>query len=265
MGNVGHMRRMLIVSLAALASLANSAQAYGVGHSITNPYSGADVYQLTTTLPDIDWYRQPYPVALRSGPWAHGEVSYNNFGEGYDTKSNLHGMLNAQPALGLWYGAYGWPNSYWNSQGGYNKAPYTATDLMNTQFVDFYTDAYNPSWFDAHFTNAQVVTHFVLRVEHADRQPDQFQLRGSDDGTNWTVIYRYDRAVVGGNPLWGTTTPVPNPALQFDVKTDFPKPAAYARIRLELYRVYNSDVCGIDEWQLAGVLPTGDGTLLLVR
>jgi hypothetical protein len=223
------------------------------GTIISVPYAGSDVYNLTTTNPDTDWYRQPYPTALRSGPWSNGEVSYNNFGEGWDTKSNLHGMINAQPALGLWYGNNGWPNTYWNSQGGFANSPTTYTSLMDSQFADFYTDAYHPSWFTAHFTTPQVISHFVLKIGAYTQQPDQFQLRGSNNGTDWTVIFRYDRAVQGGDPLWGTTSGGSHTALQFDGNgADFPTPAGYSQIRLELYRTYSSDVCAIEEWQLAG-------------
>ena len=95
-----------------------------------------------------------------------------------------------------------------------------------------------------------MISNFVLRTADVgpSRTPDQFQLRGSTDGTNWTVIYRWDQNITGdgqSNP-WGTVTNGSSPpnrtAVRFDgAGVDFATPAAYTQIRFELFSAVQDD------------------------
>jgi hypothetical protein len=110
-------------------------------------------------------------------------------------------------------------------------------------------------WWTAHFSTPVVINHFVYRNADAanDRTPDQFQLRGSNDGINWTVIYRLDNNA--GITPWGQPGDIPSAtAVRFDGGgDDFATPAAYSQIRLEVFSAtQNGNTVGITEWQLAG-------------
>lgn len=210
----------------------------GGGHLVSSPYSGEDLLDLATVnngspgglaTPGTGAPGNPAGVTYLiqdgdGGPVAivDGVFSGNKFFSG--------GMQNPSPV----------------PMGALTSAP---NPTQTSQW----------KWFNAHFTNPVTITHFVLRTaDHAyDRTPDQFQLRGSNDGgATWDVIYRFDSNAGGVTP-WGmvvaNTSPANNTAVQFDGGVDFPSPAAYSQIRLEILSATNGgDGVGITEWQLAG-------------
>ncbi|MCY2926253.1 MAG: PEP-CTERM sorting domain-containing protein [Planctomycetota bacterium] len=218
-----------IVVAAAIALL--GAQAAVAATIITSPYSGADLLHMTTA-------NNGSPGGISTpGDGSVGSPAGMTYliqdGDG-GPATMVDGVFNGDKFF----------------SGGLGTT--TAANM------DSNTPAGTWKWFDAHFTNAVVLSHFVYRnADHAfDRTPDQFQIRGSNDGgATWDVIFRLDANGDGTGTPWGAS-PENFTAVQFDGSgADFATPAAYKDIRLEVFSVTNGDGAGITEWQLAGAVP----------
>ena len=97
------------------------------------------------------------------------------------------------------------------------------------------------------FAQPYVLTHFTLAAgnDAAERDPTQWYIEGSDNGTTWTIIYGW---TAGGSPF-GPRLEV----LRFDGNgADFPAPPPYRWFR---YRVQANDnaLLQINELELFGV------------
>ena len=214
---------------------------------ITTPYNGADLFKLTTA---------------------------NNGSPGGIATPGTGSVSSPSGVTYLIQDGDGGPAALFDGTFGGNK--FFSGGMSNPTSVPMggLIGATNPTatsgwkWFDAHFSNSVVISNFVLcTADHAyDRTPDQFQLRGSNNGgATWDVIYRYDNNASNGssNP-WGTVangsippSPPNNTAVKFiGGGVDFATPAAYSRIRLEVFSVTQGDGVGLTEWQLAGAPPS---------
>lgn len=213
-------RRRIVPILAALGLVGN-ARAYT---NITTPYADSDLLPLHTSV-------------IFPGSTNNGGVTYKTLGGDETTTAMVDGLFTTDKNF---------PNG-----------------MVSTTSANM--DSQTPSgvwfWWNAHFDFPTMISHFVLRTaDHGyDRSPDQFQLRGSTNGTTWEVIYRYDNNVGadGQTNPWGTITNGVSPpnytAVRFDgAGADFPAPPAYTQIRLELFSGTWGDGVGITEWQLAG-------------
>ncbi|MCY2932282.1 MAG: hypothetical protein NTV86_22875, partial [Planctomycetota bacterium] len=140
-----------------------------------------------------------------------------------------------------------------------------STALMDSNDPAAFSPGLNWLWWDAHFTNAMQIDHFVIRTADAAsaRTPDQFQLRGSNDGgATWTVIYRLDANGDGTGTPWGQNPPNVT-AVQFDRGVDGFAAGAFKEIRLEVFSATNNgDGVGLTEWQLAGTVASTWGNYL---
>ena len=208
------------------------------GTIISAPYAGSDLLSLHT---DAGQHADGYGP---DGMTNSGGVTYKMWGGDQHVKAMLDGVFSGDK----WF---------------------TGANLdLNDPATTTQMDANDPGsdgsgkwvWWTAHFVTPLVVSHFVIRTaDHAfDRTPDQFQLRGSNDGTNWTVILRFNNN--GGTTPWGSSDSIPNAtAVQFDGSgVDFATPEAYSQIRLEVLSVTaKGDGVGITEWQLAGTAQPG--------
>ncbi len=248
-----------IIFTLALACLAgHKAQASNI---ITTPYNGADLLWLTTANNASPNSNSPGGI---STPGAGTQA--NPAGVNYliqDGDGGPVAMFDANPTAGTWGPGDG--NGKFFS-GGMNNPTSVPMGSLSGSANPTQTSGWK--WFDAHFTDRVVISHFVLRTaDHAfDRTPDQFQLRGSNDGgSTWDVIFRYDNnASNGSNNPWGTvsgSTPVNFTAVQFDGSgADFATPAAYNEVRMEIFSVTQGDGAGITELQLAGTAVPEPGT-----
>ncbi|MCY2926254.1 MAG: hypothetical protein NT031_12580, partial [Planctomycetota bacterium] len=206
--------RIVLVLAVALAG-ASAAHAFDI---ITTPYNGADLLHMVT---------------------ANNGVASNNY-PGYTAGIFTAGAGTVADPAGMSYliqDGDGGPVKM--VDGVFDGDKYFSGGMSNPTSVPMgdLTGAANPTqtsgwkWFDAHFTSAVAITHFVYRTaDHAwDRTPDQFQLRGSNDGgTTWDVIYRLDSNGGNGTVLpWGTVgsdTPPNFTAVQFNSGVDFAAP-----------------------------------------
>lgn len=213
--------------------------AYGRGTIVTTPYNGPDLLALHTDA-------GPHDQNYSGGMSDNGGVTYLKYGDGTTVA-----MLDANPIAGTWGPGDG-NGKFFMGAGLYNNDPATAEQM----------DANNPVgswlWWNVHFDNPVIITRFVYRTADAAnaRTPDQFQLRGSNDGNTWDLIYRFDNN--GGDTPWGLPGGIDdNTAVQFNGDgIDFPTPATYTQVRLEVFSAtQNGDGVGITEWQLAGIAP----------
>lgn len=241
------MRRTRWSISAALLTALLGARAVFSSSIIATPYSGADLLVLHT---DAGPHTQDYGPG---GMTDNGGVTYKHWGNDQSVPAMLNGLFTGDK----WF---------------------MGVQLhLNNPATTAQMDANDPGtvgsgkwvWWAANFDTAKVVTHFVYRTADAAgaRTPDQFQLRGSNDGSNWSVIYRLNAN--GQNTPWGSPDGGPPnfTAVRFDGDgVDFATPPAYRQIRLEVFSVTNGgDAPGITEWQVAGVDYKPTGVLLIVR
>jgi len=244
------MRTMGVVCMALVVMfVAASGQAAVI---ITSPYSGADlldIYTDTVGKPEGTSGGISTPgLGTTADP---AGVTYLKYGGDQNTVSMLNGLFTNDK---FFMGA----NLHLNNP----KSP----ELMDSNNPGTYGTGSlgtNWLWWAAHFTNQMQIDHFVIRTaDHSDsRTPDQFQLRGSNDGgATWNLIYRLNADGNGTGTPWGAQTAY-TPALdyraaQFDRLGDSFAAGTYKDIRLEVFSATNGgDGVGITEWQLAGIVP----------
>ena len=237
------MKTVLLAMLVVLFAGA-TAQVAGATTIITSPYSGADRLALHTDA-------GPHDQSYSGGMTDNGGVTYLKYGGDQTTVAMLDGVFSDSK---FFMGA----NLHLNNP--------KSTALMDSNNPGTYGTGSlgtNWLWWAAHFTNPMRIDHFVIRTaDHSDsRTPDQFQLRGSNDGgATWNLIYRLDADGDGtGTPGGAQTTFTPGldyRAAQFDRLGDSFAAGTYKDIRLEVFSATNNgDGVGITEWQLAGIVP----------
>jgi len=232
----------VVVAAAVLLSGAQVVQAASV---IGSPYSEADLLDIYT-----DTVGKPQGTSGGISTPGLGTtldpagVTYLKYGGDQTTVAMLDGVFSGDK---FFMGA----NLHLNNP----KSP----ELMDSNDPGTYGTGSlgtNWLWWDAHFTFPMRIDHFVIRTADAasSRTPDQFQLRGSNDGgATWNLIYRLDANGDGTGTPWGTNPPNAT-AVQFDRVGDSFAAGAYNEIRLEVFSATNNgDGVGLTEWQLAGV------------
>ena len=103
-------------------------------------------------------------------------------------------------------------------------------------------------WIYVQFSTSYVLTHFTITSgnDAGDRDPDQWEIQGSNDGTNWTTIFEYDDD--------GTS---PFTARQQVIRyngggDDFDTPAAYSYFRYIVTSIVSGSLHQINELEFFG-------------
>ena len=102
-------------------------------------------------------------------------------------------------------------------------------------------------WVDAQFTEGVVLQRFTITSgnDSPGRDPDQWRILGSNDGTNFTPIYTFNQP--GASPFNARSQ-----VARYDVGTDFNKPAAYTYLRYEAYSTVSDATHQLSELEFFG-------------
>ena len=109
-----------------------------------------------------------------------------------------------------------------------------------------------------------VLTRFTLTSDNdvgTSRDPDQWAIQGSNDGSTWATIYSYD---IAGNSIFDDFGGSPNNrTLQFDAGVDFATPAGYTSFRYLATSSVNDGNHAISELELFGTIVPEPATATL--
>ena len=116
-------------------------------------------------------------------------------------------------------------------------------------------------WVEADFGNKRyTLTSFTAASgnDGPDRDPDVWQILGSNDGIHYTTIFSYNHDTVSP---WGKTRKQVN---QYFVGSDFAAPAAYSIFRYQTFSVVNYSAHQISELEFFGTEVPEPGSLALL-
>ena len=103
-------------------------------------------------------------------------------------------------------------------------------------------------WIYVQFSTSYVLTHFTITSgnDAGDRDPDQWEIQGSNDGTNWTTIFEYDDD--GTSPFTARQQ-----VIRYNGSgDDFDTPAAYSYFRYIVTSVVSGSMHQINELEFFG-------------
>ena len=103
-------------------------------------------------------------------------------------------------------------------------------------------------WIYVQFSTSYVLTHFTITSgnDAGDRDPDQWEIQGSNDGTNWTTIFEYDDD--GTSPFTARQQ-----VIRYNGSgDDFDTPAAYSYFRYIVTSVVSGTMHQINELEFFG-------------
>ena len=103
-------------------------------------------------------------------------------------------------------------------------------------------------WIYVQFSTSYVLTHFTITSgnDAGDRDPDQWEIQGSNDGTNWTTIFEYDND--GTSPFTARQQ-----VIRYNGSgDDFDTPAAYSYFRYIVTSVVSGTMHQINELEFFG-------------
>ena len=103
-------------------------------------------------------------------------------------------------------------------------------------------------WIYVQFSTSYVLTHFTITSgnDAAGRDPDQWEIQGSNDGTNWTTIFEYDND--GTSPFTARQQ-----VIRYNGSgDDFDTPAAYSYFRYIVTSVVSGSMHQINELEFFG-------------
>ena len=103
-------------------------------------------------------------------------------------------------------------------------------------------------WIYVQFSTSYVLTHFTITSgnDGAVRDPDQWEIQGSNDGTNWTTIFEYDDD--GTSPFTDRQQ-----VIRYNGGgDDFDTPAAYSYFRYIVTSIVSGSLHQINELEFFG-------------
>ena len=103
-------------------------------------------------------------------------------------------------------------------------------------------------WIYVQFSTSYVLTHFTITSgnDAGDRDPDQWEIQGSNDGTNWTTIFEYDDD--GTSPFTDRQQ-----VIRYNGGgDDFDTPAAYSYFRYIVTSIVSGSLHQINELEFFG-------------
>ena len=103
-------------------------------------------------------------------------------------------------------------------------------------------------WIYVQFSTSYVLTHFTITSgnDAGDRDPDQWEIQGSNDGTNWTTIFEYDDD--GTSPFTARQQ-----VIRYNGSgDDFDTPAAYSYFRYIVTSIVSGSLHQINELEFFG-------------
>ena len=103
-------------------------------------------------------------------------------------------------------------------------------------------------WIYVQFSTSYVLTHFTITSgnDGAVRDPDQWEIQGSNDGTNWTTIFEYDDD--GTSPFTDRQQ-----VIRYNGSgDDFDTPAAYSYFRYIVTSIVSGSLHQINELEFFG-------------
>ncbi len=106
------------------------------------------------------------------------------------------------------------------------------------------------------FSTTYVLTHFTITSgnDAGDRDPDQWEIQGSNDGTNWTTIFEYDDD--GTSPFTARQQ-----VIRYNGSgDDFDTPAAYSYFRYIVTSVVSGSMHQINELEFFGTESTSSSS-----
>ena len=128
-------------------------------------------------------------------------------------------------------------------------------------------------WVEADFGSRQyILTHFTLSSDNdsgTNRDPDIWQIQGSNDGVNYTTIFAY--SANGTSPFSLAPGSVEQKVLLYEAGVDFARPPQYSIFRYEVSSSVNNNNHSLGEIEFFGVPEPatlsllGVGALALLR
>ena len=106
------------------------------------------------------------------------------------------------------------------------------------------------------FSTTYVLTHFTITSgnDAGDRDPDQWEIQGSNDGTNWTTIFEYDDD--GTSPFTARSQ-----VIRYNGSgDDFDTPDAYSYFRYIVTSVVSGSMHQINELEFFGTESTSSSS-----
>ncbi len=106
------------------------------------------------------------------------------------------------------------------------------------------------------FSTTYVLTHFTITSgnDAGGRDPDQWEIQGSNDGTNWTTIFEYDND--GASPFTARQQ-----VIRYNGSgDDFDTPAAYSYFRYIVTSVVSGSMHQINELEFFGTESTSSSS-----
>lgn len=172
-----------------------------------------------------------------------------------DPENDIVDNTGAAPYGGInynWTSVNSSSSLWFNNYGGGNEA---ALDLFDNRVGGgsdkWYDGGVSDYWLAVEFDKPYTLDSFTIGSGNdsaTSRQPDIFQIQGSNDGSTWTDIYSYSN---DGTSPWGNANN--NQVLEWAVGSDFAAPSPFTWFRLNV----DSDNGGgfdpqLTEWEIFG-------------